>query len=199
MQMKKMVIISLMINFAVLAFCQGTDELDRSKISAEEKNLKSVLAINIGYLFPAFRNGRIGFGLGGMYERSLNNYFSMLIEGGGIWYKQKDSIEYLQLDITGYGRFYPQGNSLAKFFIGLGTGYSFISIKYDGNAEGSHLYKIIPEFGYKFVFEYTVLELGLGYRFKFGEINYPNGVIGNSNESYLSNIHYRIIGGFRLR
>jgi len=193
--MKKLLIIILMINLAILVFSQETVNSNENIIKQEYP--KNILAINIGYLMQAFRDGRTGFGLGVMYEHSLNNYFSMFIESGGIWYVQKNSIERLQFDITGYGRFYPQGTSLAKFFLGLGMGYSLVNIKYN-KAENSHLFKIIPELGYKYFWNKGILELGFGYRFDFGEINYPNGIVGKSDKNILSNIQYRILGGFIL-
>jgi hypothetical protein len=194
--MKKLLIMFLLIKITASAFCKEADGLNEKQSPNDETYLENVLAINIGYLTQAFKNGRTGFGLGAMYEHSLSDYFSILIEGGGIGYTQKDAIKHLQLDITGYSRFYPQGNALAKLFVGAGVGYSFVEIKYNNDVANSHLWRIIPEIGYKFVLTYVVFEFGLGYRFKFGEKNYPKEVVGASIEN---DIHYRILGGFIIR
>jgi hypothetical protein len=133
------------------------------------ERLKNIFAINIGYLITALKNGA-GFGIGGWYERYLNNYFSVVIDTGGLVYETNENIGFLEYDISTHGRFYPFGTSIEKLFLGSSFGYSFVQISYNGNKANSHMFFATPETGYKFIFgSHVLLELWVGYSFSFGE------------------------------
>jgi hypothetical protein len=82
-----------------------------------------------------------------------------------------------------------------KFFIGGSSGYSFLDIGYNDDHVKNHLATVTPEIGYKFIFgSHIMLEIYLSYSFRFGTINYPQGLTGK--ESLGNGITYGILGGF---
>jgi hypothetical protein len=141
----------------------------------KENQLKNIIAINIGYLIRAIRNGP-GFGLGLWYERYINNYFSAVIESGAMGYEAKNEIEYIYFDLAAHCRFFPFASSLEKLFIENSFGYSLVSRSYKGDTANSNYFILAPGLGYKFIIgQRFIIEPSVFYSFIFGETKAPNG------------------------
>jgi hypothetical protein len=194
--MKKFFLIFLVIFLSVTLVYSQNENNDNSGQTNEieqPKQIKSVVAINIGYLITAIKNGT-GFGMGIWYERYLNRFTSLVIDTGGLFFSKND-MGYGKYDLTLHGRIYPLGTSPLNFFIGGSGGYSFLDIGYNNDHSKSHLTTVTPEIGYKFLFgSHIMLEIYLGYAFKFGTINYPKRLTGK--DSLDNGITYGILGGW---
>jgi hypothetical protein len=178
-----------------LVYSQNKNDgiIEETGKNEQSMQLRNVFAINIGYLIAALKTGD-GFGLGIWYERYLNKFTSLVIDTGGLFYS-KTNMDFGGYDLTLHGRFFPLGTLPMKLFIGAGGGYSFLDIGYNNDHSQSHLATLAPELGYKFLFgSHIMLEIYLGYSFRFGIINYPEGLIGK--DSLDNKIIYGIVGGW---
>jgi len=195
--MKRFLVVLLLLSlFVAMVYPQdGNDEtLEQTDKVEQQRQIKNVFSIDIGYLIFAIINGD-GFGLGIWYERYLNKFTSFIIDTRGLYFTN-NNIEYGIYDLALHIRLYPIGSSPMKFFIGTSCEYSFIDIGYKNNHSKSHLATVAPEIGYKSLFgSHLMLETFiLGYPFIFGKINYPNGLTGIY--SLYNGIKFGILGGW---
>jgi hypothetical protein len=122
------------------------------------------------------------FGLG--YERALNNSFSAGFTGSigrqSIFIADSNHGEETLLEIGFIPnlRFYPLRSSFNKFFVGLGAGYSLVSIS-ASNRELSHLFRLEAETGWNFTIRRMFLQPSFGYALGLGKINRPRYLATN--------------------
>ncbi|MDR2446015.1 MAG: autotransporter outer membrane beta-barrel domain-containing protein [Treponema sp.] len=144
--------------------------------SFAQETAPNAVFVDFGSTIFAALFGGFGSGLG--YERELTKNFSALIKAGFIGIRIKSSPHDTQiLSATGglYGRYYPLGDAVKRWFIDVGGSYSYMAVRY-GDKIDSHIFEIGALTGWKFVFGGGFfLEPGLGYRFIFGDINTPIG------------------------
>jgi hypothetical protein len=175
-------------------FCQENEQ----NVNPEWINPRKVILIPVGLAFSSGKSFGWGVLVGGAYEGALNRYFSLV---GGVRYNffNQYSINDHRFGLFGQVRFYPQGNSTAKFFISTQITGSIVLISYNDNNAISYMPSISPILGYKSNLEGKSFcsEIWLGYNFDFGEINYPENVSGSN--SILSNIILGVVYGFKLK
>ncbi|GHU41839.1 hypothetical protein FACS1894190_10400 [Spirochaetia bacterium] len=161
-----------------------------SKVDAQE-GPENLIYLNLGYtlnpLITGLIGGGYGFGFGVDFEKYITNYFTI---GGsvGFMYSTFDfegsNLDFLSVDVIPQWRLYPIGTATKGFFLAAKTGYEFVLIKYKSVDAVSHIFKLAPLLGYKFIFgDSFLLEISAGWEFDFGAINLPSDI----NYKYNSN------------
>ncbi|GHV84148.1 hypothetical protein AGMMS50212_14880 [Spirochaetia bacterium] len=158
------------------------------KANAQE-GPETIIYLNLGYtiapLFAGLIGGGYGFGLGADFERYITDYFTI---GGsiGFMYSTFDfggsSLDFFSVDAVPEWRLYPMGTATRGFFLAAKTGYEFLSIKYESIEAISHIFRLAPLVGYKFILgDSFLLEISGGWEFDMGTINLPNNIKYNYN------------------
>jgi hypothetical protein len=154
----------------------------------DTETIDHLFSLDINYLITGLRNQ--GGGLGVKYEQSIADYFSVKGGFGHMLFKTGiDDVYCASVDISLFVNYYPFGNDLDKFYVGIGNGCDFMNYFGDGTLpedQGDTIIFLTPIAGYKFNLKPLTIDVNAGYKF----------IIVNSNN--YADIEYYVNKGLQL-
>ena len=140
---------------------------------AEESYVTDAFLTEVTPAIISVLAGGVGIGVG--YEHGFTQNFSALtnltfVYLNGSFSSVPDGTEYMSFSFELSGRYYPFGNYIEKFFIGLSGIYHYIDYTH-GHSKTMNVFEAGVLTGWKFLLNngsYMFIEPGIGYSYAYG-------------------------------
>ena len=139
-----------------------------ASLAYAETDIDHLLTLDAAYSITGLLNQ--GWGLGLSYEEKLLQFLSVKGTFGHMTFLTGiEDVYCTSVNISLFVNYYPLGNGLDKWYIGMGGGTDFMNYFGSGeippNAEDI-LISITPKIGWKFnISKYVMLDISAGYKF----------------------------------
>ena len=149
--------------FGILFFVHTVFTFAANNSSEKPDEIKYLFSFDSTFTMAALKNNGIGFGLN--YERKLTNFLSIKPGFGQMTYFENvTTLMAITIDLQLSVYYYPLSNGLDKLYIGLGSGYGFVT--YNKKMPTDFYASINPVIGWKWkIVPFLMVEPFIGWKF----------------------------------
>ena len=141
--------------------------------SEKTDEIKHLFSFDTSFTMTALKNNGLGFGLN--YERKLTDFLSIKPGFGQMTYFENfTTLTAITIDLQLSLYYYPLSNGLDKLYIGLGSGYGFVT--YDNKRPADFYASVNPVLGWKWkIAPFLMVEPFIGWKFlMYGQNSYAD-------------------------